>query len=215
MTGKEEKHGEMFTAILKDHQGNAEKFFNTMLDFMEKNTVFGLYENHQAKKLLTDAVKRHFDLKKELEPKSANDSFDEMPEPDINAFNTSDVPARSKEARKKLIGFSCDDCEKYYRHLDISEQELEEAKQACSRHRATSAPPQNSPKELWKTEMSPDKEKPIIYEELLTREKRREMRKNRPKIAKDEPFVSIVKPFGKKYPKENKPTFINPKLSKF
>ena len=213
MTGKEEKHERMFTAILQDHQGNINQFFDTMLDFMDKNTVFGLYEKHQAKKLLTDAVERHFNMKKELEPnmKSANDSFDELPDPDIseNALKTSSVPARSKEERKKLIGFSCDACEIYYRHLDISKQELEKAIQQCSRHRATSPPPKDSPKEMWKTEMSPDKEEPIFYEELLTRKKLREMRKNRPKISKDEPFESIIKH------RVNKPTFINPKLSKF
>ena len=120
--------------------------------------------------------------------KSANDSFDELPDPDIseNALKTSSVPGRSKEERKKLIGFSCDACEIYYRHLDVSKQELEKAIQQCSRHRATSAPPKNSPKEIWKTEMSPDKEEPILYEELLTRKKRREMRKNRPKISKND-----------------------------
>ena len=81
---------------------------------------------------------------------------------------------RTKEGRKELIGFSCDDCEGYYKHLNLPKEELEKMIQKCSKHRAAIAPPQHSPKELWKLDMSPDKEKPIVYEELNTREKRRE-----------------------------------------
>ena len=81
---------------------------------------------------------------------------------------------RTKEERKTLIGFSCDDCEGYYKHLNLSTEELQKMKQKCSKHRAIIAPPPNSPKELWKVDMSPDKEVPIAHEELITRKKRKE-----------------------------------------
>ena len=84
------------------------------------------------------------------------------------------MAVRTKEGRKELIGFSCDDCEGYYKHLNLPTEELEKLKQKCSKHRAAIAPPQHSPKELWKLDMSPDKDVPIVYEELFTREKRRE-----------------------------------------
>ena len=78
---------------------------------------------------------------------------------------------RTKEERQNLIGFSCDDCEGYYKHLNLSTEEVQKMKQKCSKHRAIIAPPPNSPKELWKVDMSPDKEVPIVYEELITRKK--------------------------------------------
>ena len=81
---------------------------------------------------------------------------------------------RTKEERKSLIGVSCNDCEGYYKHLNLSTEELEKMKQKCSKHRAPIAPPPNSPKEIWKLDMSPDKEVPIVYEELMTRKRRRE-----------------------------------------
>ena len=89
---------------------------------------------------------------------------------------------RTKEERQNLVGFSCDDCKGYYRHLNLSTEELQKMKQKCSKHRAIIAPPPNSPKEMWKVEMSPDKEVPIVYEELITRNKRRE-RAGKTKVA--------------------------------
>ena len=84
------------------------------------------------------------------------------------------MAVRTKEGRKKLVGFTCDDCEGYYKHLNLPTEELKKMIQECSKHRAIIAPPKNSPKEMWKIDMSPDKEVPIIREELLTRKKRRE-----------------------------------------
>ena len=101
---------------------------------------------------------------------------------------------RTKEGRKELIGFSCDDCEGYYKHLNLPKEELEKMIQKCSKHRAAIAPPQHSPKELWKLDMSPDKEKPIVYEELNTREKRRE--RNRARGAKGEGGAIVSLDFG-------------------
>ena len=89
---------------------------------------------------------------------------------------------RTKEERQNLIGFSCDDCEGYYKHLNLSTEEVQKMIQKCSKHRAIIAPPPNSPKEQWKLDMSPDKEVPIVYEELITRKKRRE-RAGKTKVA--------------------------------
>ena len=81
---------------------------------------------------------------------------------------------RTKEERQNLVGFSCYDCEGYYKHLNLSTEEVQKMKQKCSKHRAIIAPPPDSPKEMWKLEMSPDKEVPIVHEQLITRKKRRE-----------------------------------------
>ena len=45
------------------------------------------------------------------------DSFDEYvpPAEDENAWKYANVPVKKKSEREKLKGFSCDDCESYYR----------------------------------------------------------------------------------------------------
>ena len=65
-----------------------------------------------------------------------NDSFDEYhPYEDENAWKYANVPVRKKSEREKLKGFSCDACESYYKNVNLTDEELQDLLQKCSRHR--------------------------------------------------------------------------------
>jgi len=58
---------------------------------------------------------------------------------------------RKKEERKKLNGYTCKECEDYYRTRDLTEDELKGRLKACSRHRAKYSPVK-SPPYFWETD---------------------------------------------------------------
>ena len=62
----EEKHETILASIVQDHNGDMQKFFDTMLCFMKKTTTFGLFEKQKAKELVIKAVEKHFESKTEL-----------------------------------------------------------------------------------------------------------------------------------------------------
>ena len=66
MEAIEEKHETILASIVQDHDGDMQKFFNTVLCFTKKKTTFGLCENQKAKKLVIEAVEKHFESKTEL-----------------------------------------------------------------------------------------------------------------------------------------------------
>ncbi|XP_046864117.1 DNA endonuclease RBBP8-like [Xenia sp. Carnegie-2017] len=56
---------------------------------------------------------------------------------------------RGKDKRAKLNGYFCEDCEKYYGSLKLSESEMQERLNACSRHRARFSPGPSTPEHFW------------------------------------------------------------------
>ncbi len=52
-----------------------------------------------------------------------------------NSWKYAHVPVRGKKERKLLKGFSCKECESYYKSLKLEEGEINEIMQKCSRHR--------------------------------------------------------------------------------
>ncbi|CAG2172828.1 unnamed protein product [Oppiella nova] len=57
---------------------------------------------------------------------------------------------RGKSQRKQLNGFTCKECEDYYKTRNLSEEGLKERLKACSRHRSQHSPPK-SPEHFWET----------------------------------------------------------------
>lgn len=142
----------------------------------------------------TKKVKRHVDPQEEedmkkavaeslKDVKDANDSFDiyEPDDPfknDENAWELANVRVRNREDRKKLLGFSCKDCEKYYANVQLTDEQMKEIVNKCSRHRSTVPPPPDSPQEMWKLDIEGPDNKTQIGSPLKTRE-RRKMSRNR------------------------------------
>jgi len=103
-----------------------------------------------------------------------NDSFDEYePIEDENAWKYANVPVKKKSEREKLKGFSCDDCEQYYKNANLTEEQLQKLLQKCSKHRATLVPDPVSPKEMWELDITGPPDKTQVGSPLKTRERRK------------------------------------------
>ena len=103
-----------------------------------------------------------------------NDSFDEYhPFEDENAWKYANVPVRKKSEREKLKGFSCDACEAYYKNVNLTDEELQNLLQKCSKHRATVGPPPTSPKEMWELDITGPEDKTQYGSPFKTRERRK------------------------------------------
>ena len=66
-------------------------------------------------------------------------------------YKYSNVSIKKKSDRATLLkGYACYDCENYYKAQaqHLSDKELQEIMQKCSKHRATIVPPKTSPKGL-------------------------------------------------------------------
>ncbi len=110
-----------------------------------------------------------------LDASNQNDTFNDY---DASKGQENDCalannPGRSKEDRQKLSGFSCKDCEKYYADANLNDEQLQEAIQKCSRHRAAIAPPSDSPQEMWKLEIDDLQNKTQVGSPLKTRKRRK------------------------------------------
>ena len=95
---------------------NIPKFLDAVLDFMDAETNFGLYETENGKMIVNEAIERHFKSKTDTKvaSKTANDSFDELPPPEDdeefqgeNAWKYGNTSYRKKSDRVKLKGFPC------------------------------------------------------------------------------------------------------------
>ena len=103
-----------------------------------------------------------------------NDSFDDYEEEasDENAWKYANIPVKKKSDREKLKGFSCANCEEYYRNANLTERQRQELVQKCSRHRSTIEPPPSSPKEMWEVEIDgPDNKTQYEYSPLKRRDR--------------------------------------------
>jgi len=56
---------------------------------------------------------------------------------------------RKKADREKLKGFSCAECEKFYKDENLTDSKKKEILNRCSRHRYQDTPPPNTPDEFW------------------------------------------------------------------
>ena len=89
-------------------------------------------------------------VKKTVQTKNSSHSF--VSPVKMKVVKTHGPPVRTKKERKKLDGFTCKQCEDYYRSKNLSEEELKTKLKACSRHRSTFSPPK-SPEHFWETDM--------------------------------------------------------------
>ncbi|KAL8578846.1 hypothetical protein ACOMHN_022139 [Nucella lapillus] len=76
------------------------------------------------------------------------DSFDRVPQKKAQSSYAFAEVVRKQTERRKLKGFSCQDCQKYYQALGVSEGEGRRRMKECSRHRAKQAPP-STPEHFW------------------------------------------------------------------
>ncbi|XP_076457213.1 uncharacterized protein LOC143291267 isoform X2 [Babylonia areolata] len=75
------------------------------------------------------------------------DSFDRVPQRKEQSYAYAEV-VRKRAERKKLKGFTCQECEKYYGALGLSVGEMRGRMGQCSRHRARQMPP-STPEHFW------------------------------------------------------------------
>ena len=110
----------------------------------------------------------------DCEKPNENDSFDEYhPVEDENAWKYNNLPVKKKSEREKLKGFACANCEEYYKNANLTEKQLQDLLQKCSRHRATIPPPMTSPKEMWELDISGPPDKTQYVSPLKTRDRRK------------------------------------------
>lgn len=133
--------------------------------------------NHKVANVKTSIATKGLETsakKPQLKQCQENDSFDEyQPYEDENAWVYANVPVRKKSEREKLKGFSCDACESYYKNVKLTDEELQNLLQKCSRHRATVAPPPTSPKEMWELDITGTPDKTQYGSPFKTRERRK------------------------------------------
>lgn len=65
-------------------------------------------------------------------------------------------PVRKRDERKQLPAFNCADCRNFYAGTDLTEVQLQELLQQCSRHRSRNPPPADSPKVCWELDIRED-----------------------------------------------------------
>ncbi|XP_055872485.1 DNA endonuclease RBBP8-like isoform X1 [Biomphalaria glabrata] len=75
------------------------------------------------------------------------DSFDRVPKKAVVEFPHVQV-VRKKDDRKKLEGFSCQECYEYYKNSGLSDEAMKQKMNECSRHRAKYIPP-STPEHFW------------------------------------------------------------------
>lgn len=63
--------------------------------------------------------------------------------------------------RKKLLGWSCRECEHYYNGLNLPPDELEKKKNECSRHRHNLKPKEETFDGFWDLTFGPSPRTPI------------------------------------------------------
>ncbi|XP_035230895.1 DNA endonuclease RBBP8-like, partial [Stegodyphus dumicola] len=75
-------------------------------------------------------------------------SFDRLPAAPEPNYKYKEATIREKAKRKRLNGFDCKMCEKYYTDLGLSDKEKKERLKKCSRHRGKFEPP-STPEHFW------------------------------------------------------------------
>ena len=89
-------------------------------------------------------------------------------------------PIRKKADRMRLLqGHDCMDCRDFYKNDNLSETQLNDLLNKCSKHRSKCAPPPQSPQIRWNLDLEEDgpNDKTQIPSPLKTRERRKLIRK--------------------------------------
>ena len=128
-------------------------------------------------------------LKKLLE----DNSLDEIPsKPSANEPNFKYVgsPVRKRAERKALPAFECHECRNYYAGANLTEEQLRDLLQKCSKHRRRNPPPPDSPKVCWELEIREDnsQDKTQVGPPLRTRKRRVQPQTRRNFDDDDEPI---------------------------
>ena len=74
--------------------------------------------------------------------------FDSVNGDKMSSFKYDEV-VRNKRTREQLNGFTCTECEAFYRSENLSENELKNVLKNCSRHKHKFAPPPATQSEFW------------------------------------------------------------------
>ena len=89
-------------------------------------------------------------------------------------------PIRKKADRMRLLqGHDCKDCRDFYKNDNLSETQLNDLLNKCSKHRSKCAPPPQSPQIRWNLDLEEDgpNDKTQIPSPLKTRDRRKLIRK--------------------------------------
>lgn len=172
MSEEQENFDRIFRSVMDKVYNNVSKFLDTVLSFIDRKTAFGLQKKIDAQKLVWDSFEKSFHSVEDTN--LSNNSFDEFPmehkNSEFNDLKNANKSYKTKAERKQLTGFPCYDCKDYYNNCDLPGEKLKNMIEKCSRHRATVAPPPQSPKEMWLVDIEgPDPETQILDEPLPTR----------------------------------------------
>lgn len=86
---------------------------------------------------------------KENNDPAPRDSFDYPPRTPSPPYKYRRDALRNKQKRRELPGQECDRCNAFYTSLNLNEQQLQELKDKCSRHRDKWPIRSNTPPGLW------------------------------------------------------------------
>ena len=95
-------------------------------------------------------------------------------------FKYNSAPVRKKADRlKTLQGHDCKECRDFYKGDNLTDSQLAELLNKCSKHRSKEPPPQQSPQIRWNLEIEEDgpQDKTQISSPFKTRERRKLLRK--------------------------------------
>ncbi|XP_033730116.1 DNA endonuclease RBBP8-like [Pecten maximus] len=73
-----------------------------------------------------------------------DDSFDKLPDKAVAKYAFVGV-VRKQNERRNLIGYECKECYEYYSAMGLSDEEVRQRVQTCSKHRAHYVPPETPP----------------------------------------------------------------------
>ena len=118
------------------------------------------------------------------------DSFDYVPDTmtiknnqhlgNMPKFKFIPSPIRKKADRMRLLqGHDCKDCRDFFKNDNLSETQLNDLLNKCSKHRSKCAPPPQSPQIRWNLDLEEDgpNDKTQIPSPLKTRDRRKLIRK--------------------------------------
>ncbi|XP_002731259.1 uncharacterized protein LOC100375656, partial [Saccoglossus kowalevskii] len=109
------------------------------------------HDNNGEKNDVTD-VYNNDDSHHNYDNQSLETSFDRVPKSNTSLNYKHVEVVRKKDARKKLKGFNCKQCEEYFGGLDLNDEEKLERMKFCSRHRGKHTPP-STPEHYWELDM--------------------------------------------------------------
>ncbi|KAF5282342.1 hypothetical protein FQR65_LT14331 [Abscondita terminalis] len=111
--------------------------------------------NNATKTRNDENINRMGKTKKEVQKTTLFHDYDHIPMKTSKApqYPHKTEPVRCKAEKLRLPGWSCKECKEYYEGFDLSEEELREKMNMCSKHRNKFDPFNDTPNGFWDIDM--------------------------------------------------------------